>query len=233
MGEAPLSGAGRVKNAALVPVYNEGPVLGPFLDALKIQGLEILVVDDGSTDGSGAVAAGKGIPTIVLERNSGKGEALRRGFEELVRQGAGWIAILDGDGQHRPDEIPRFFEKARSGDFGIVNGNRLDRPERMPFVRFWTNTLMSMVLSAIAGQRILDSQCGFKLVAADFLKKADLRCRRFEIESELLLEAARLKFRIGSVPVTSVYGTEHSHVRPLRDTVRFFRFLWGWATRKH
>ena len=84
---------------------------------------------------------------------------------------------------------------------------------------------MSWIVSLIANQKIEDAQCGFKMLSSAFLKRARLISNKFEIEDELLLEASRLGFAIVSVPITSAYGTEHSHIHPVIDTLRFFRFL--------
>ncbi len=213
------------KAAVLVPVFNEAAHLGDFLRRLKAQGLAILVVDDGSTDRSREAARAEGVEVLALGTNQGKGAALAAGFRNLVERGFEWVVVLDGDGQHRPEEIPLFLEKAAAGPFGVINGSRLKNPAEMPRVRFLTNRFMSWVIGGLAGQRIEDSQCGYKMLSSAFLRKAALRSRRFEIESEILLEAGRLGFPIGAVPVSSVYGSEESHIRPVRDTLRFIRFV--------
>ena len=220
--------------AVLVPVYNEARFLGGFLERLKLQGLHVLVVDDGSTDGSLEVAGSYGAETLSLPVNSGKGSALRAGFSRLLEQGFDWIIVMDGDGQHRPEEIPRFLrflEEAAEGGFGIINGTRLENPKGMPLVRLLTNRFMSYMVGRIAGQPIRDSQCGYKMLSADFIRCAELHSNRFEIEDELLLEAVRLKYKIAFVPVTTVYGEEDSHIRPMTDTVRFLRFVARWIGR--
>lgn len=211
--------------AVLVPAYNEERHLAAFLDRLAQERLHVLVVDDGSTDGTSEIARSKGVETVRLERNGGKGAALREGFRRLAGRGFEWIVIMDGDGQHLPSDIGGFLRAAAAAPGSVVNGNRLDDPRGMPAVRKWTNLTMSAVISAMARTRIRDSQCGFKMLPAAFLRRAELRCDRFEIEDEILLEAARLGFGITHAPVTSVYGNEDSHIHPLRDTARFLRFV--------
>ena len=216
----------------LVPVYNEERHLPEFLERLKGQNVSILIVDDGSTDKSVQIAKQKGVQTLRLQINSGKGNAIRVGLRHLVRKGVEWIIIMDGDGQHLPEEIPLFIEKASSHLFGLINGNRLHDPKGMPWIRILTNRVMSFIVSRLAGLPILDSQCGYKMLSADFIRAAHLESSRFEIEDELLLEAVRLKVRIGFVPVTCVYGQEKSYIHPFRDTIRFIRFVFKHVRRR-
>lgn len=84
---------------------------------------------------------------------------------------------------------------------------------------------MSFLISCMAHQSIPDSQCGFRLMDIQVLKKIDLRTENFEIESEMLLEAAKNGFKIESVPITTVYEGQHSAIHPWKDTIRFFRYL--------
>lgn len=221
----------RTKIAVLTPLYNEAEVLANFLDRLKKQGLPLLVVDDGSTDGSLAIAREKGVEVLSLRVNQGKGNALRLGFRRLCNRGFEWVVILDSDGQHFPEEIPHFITMAETGEFGLLNGNRFSRPNGMPLLRLVTNHVMSLITSLLAGQRIWDSQCGFKMLSAKLLRASQLRSQYFEIEAELLLEAARKGSKIGYVPITSSYGAETSHIRPLKDTIRFLQFIFRWAFR--
>lgn len=216
----------REKIAILTPIYNEAKFLPEFLPRLTKQGLYVLAVDDGSTDGSLEIVRARGVEYISVSKNAGKGNALRLGFTRLIELGYEWIIVMDSDLQHLPEEVPLFIEKAGSGaSYGIVNGTRMRHPKGMPPVRFLTNHFMSLVLSAVAGQWISDTQCGYKMISVDLIRHACLQTGHFEIEDELLLEAARLKVKIGFVPVTTVYGSEVSHINPVTDTIRFIRFL--------
>lgn len=215
----------RDKIAVLTPVYNEAKFLDAFLERLKKQGLYVLAVDDGSTDGSLDIIRRHGVDYIGISKNAGKGNALRLGFTRLLELGYEWIIVMDSDLQHLPEEIPRFIEMAGTGQYGVINGDRMHNPKGMPLIRFLTNHLMSLVLSAVARQKIFDTQCGYKMISSGLIRRASLETGRFEIEDELLLEAARLKVRIGFVPVSTVYGGEISHINPVADTIRFICFL--------
>jgi len=95
----------------------------------------------------------------------------------------------------------------------------------MPLVRWLTNKFMSFLISCICHQSISDSQCGFRLIDTQVLKKINLQTENFEIESEILLETAKNGFKIDSIPITTVYEGQHSAINPWKDTIRFFKLL--------
>jgi hypothetical protein len=136
------------------------------------------------------------------------------------------VLILDGDGQHLPEEISRFLEAANQTGAPFVVGNRMDDVRTMPFVRKCTNRYMSWTISRVIGQQVPDSQCGFRLfhrsLATEFLRTES---EAFDFETEMLAIAARLGCTIASAPVTTIYGEEVSKIHPLRDTVKFFKLL--------
>jgi hypothetical protein len=104
-------------------------------------------------------------------------------------------------------------------------GNRLSKAQGMPWVRILTNKFMSWILSKVTKQKIPDSQCGFRLIKREVLKKLNLKSAKYEIESEVLIRASRLGFKIESVPVKTVYRGERSKINPFADTLRFIRFI--------
>jgi len=132
---------------------------------------------------------------------------------------------MDADGQHLPNEIPTFLEAAVHGKGDLILGDRMGDPKGMPLGRRGTNWLMSLLLSRVAGRRIPDTQCGFRLLSKRVLEGLDLVSERFEIESELVVKAAWAGYGIHSVSVSSVYGRSSSFIHPVRDTFRFLRFL--------
>lgn len=208
--------------SVLIPSYNEAKTIGPIVSGLKERGLTVYVVDDGSSDDTGKIATSQGAIVITNERNLGKGAALRRGFERVFREDGDTVIIMDGDGQHDLDDIPRLIAKAKECPAaGIVIGNRMQDTVSMPRVRILVNKFMSEIMSRMTGQDVPDSQSGFRLIKREVIEKIKLESSNFEIESEMIIKAARAGFRIEFVPVKTVYQDEKSKINPLFDTVRF------------
>ncbi|MEW6171156.1 MAG: glycosyltransferase family 2 protein [Candidatus Omnitrophota bacterium] len=216
-----------MKTCILIPTYNEEKSIGQLIKQIKTQNFDVLVIDDGSKDKTKDIAIKEG--AIVLENkiNLGKGASLRKGFEYLLSKDYDLAIIMDGDGQHSPDDINKFILKANDPQIGIVIGNRLLKPKNMPFVRLLTNKLMSVWISKLCKQNIPDSQCGYRLIKKDVLNRIRLKSQNFEIESELLIEAARSGFKIDSVPIASIYQNHKSRINPILDTIRFIKFIFN------
>ena len=211
----------------LIPLFNEARSIGPLLHDIIQQSYPVLVVDDGSQDEGPQIARTKGCIVLSLGKNCGKGSALRRGFEYLLLQPS-WdiVVLMDSDGQHEASEIPRFVKTHRDLGIDVVVGNRMEtRQKNMPWVRWVTNRFTSYCVSKLAGQRINDSQCGFRSMRRAVLANLSLTCERFDLESEMLIQAGRKGFKIISIPIRTIYYEHRSRIRPLADTVRFFRLL--------
>ncbi|MBI3022042.1 MAG: glycosyltransferase family 2 protein [Candidatus Omnitrophica bacterium] len=209
----------------VIPAFNANGRIGELVRRVRRHGFEVIVIDDGSRDGTASIASREGALVISHLRNEGKGRALRTAFEYALRSRYDGVVTMDSDGQHDPDEILKLVRAGERQHAGIVVGNRLTDGSLMPLARHWTNALMSSVVSAVARQRIPDSQCGFRFIRAEVLADVPLRSRHFEIESELLFGAAARRWKIVSVPVRSIYQGERSHIRPVRDGMRFIRTL--------
>jgi len=223
-GSAP---AGKANVAALIPAYFEQRQIRDVVQRVR-QHLDcVLVVDDGSTDETAAEAKLGGAEVVRHEVNRGKGAAIKTGLTTLSqRPGMEWLILLDGDGQHLPEEIPRFLDAVNQTGASLLVGNRMSDARKMPFVRKMTNHWMSSQISRLCGQSIPDTQCGFRLVRADlFAPLAGAAANNYDYETEMLVIAARLGHRIEAVPVSTIYGDEKSKIHPVRDTLRFFRLL--------
>jgi glycosyltransferase involved in cell wall biosynthesis len=217
----------------LIPAFNAAKTIGELVRRVRQQGQAVVVIDDGSCDQTARIASAQGALVISHLRNSGKGRALRTGFEYVLREGYDGVITVDGDGQHDPAAIPAFIRAGEVQHAGIVLGNRMTNGALMPFARYVTNRLMSWLICALTRQSIPDSQCGFRLIRKEVLADVPLRTKHFEIETELLLRAAVRRWKIISVPVRTIYQPDHqSHIRPFWDAMRFIGLIIRYAFRR-
>lgn len=214
---------------ALIPAFREEGFIGAVVSETCAQPgvARVLVVDDGSPDATAERARAAGAQVIVHERNAGKGAALQTGLRFLLENDPGctYALILDADGQHRPTEIGRFLDAARQTGSKLLIGSRMGDTRGMPTVRRWTNQGMSASISALCGQRIADTQCGFRMIGRDLFPTLLGRSANFDYETEMLILACWRGERVVDVPVSTVYGEEVSSIHPVRDTARFLRLM--------
>ena len=207
--------------AALIPAFQAEPWITDVVERTAAQLATVLVVDDGSTDATGQRAAAAGAAVLRHDRNSGKGAALRTGFQELIARGFDAVISLDADGQHVPEQIPRLLAAWRSGA-DLVLGSRAHRFSEMSPLRRASNRLSSRAISFAAGVRLADVQSGFRLYGRELLLRVPIRGDRFDAESGVVVAAARSGFRIHAVPVelARADGRVTSHYRPVVDSLR-------------
>lgn len=217
----------RTNVAALIPCYFEERFIRDVATRVLTQLDTVLVVDDGSTDGTEANARASGAEVIRHSVNQGKGAAIKTGLKVLSELPAiEYALILDGDGQHAPEEIPRFLAAGNAEDAQMFVGNRMSDVEKMPFVRKLTNWFMSSQISRVCGQPVPDSQCGFRMIHRDLLPAmVAIGTTKFDYETEMLVVASRRGCRIGAVPISTIYGDEKSKIHPVRDTIRFYQMM--------
>jgi glycosyltransferase involved in cell wall biosynthesis len=204
--------------ACVIPAYNAEATLGIVAAGARgaIAEVRIVVVDDGSTDGTGTQARTAADRVITFERNRGKGAALRAGFEAALAEGATTVLTMDADGQHDPVRAPALLDAvARGADVAIGVRRRLGTG--MPWQRRLTNTLSSLAVGVCAGRTMADVQSGYRAVRADVLRAIAPVGDRFEYETDFLIQAARAGFAMEWVPVPTVYHGP-SHFRGVRDT---------------
>ncbi len=217
----------RTNVAALIPCYFEERFIQDVAARVRKELDTVLVVDDGSTDDTEKNARASGVEVIRHPVNQGKGAAIKTGLRTLMaREGIAYVLILDGDGQHAPEEIPRFLAAAHATSAPMFVGNRMSDVETMPFVRKLTNRLMSWQISSVCGQSVPDSQCGFRMIERELLPAmVAIETTKFDYETEMLVVASRTGAKIGAVPISTIYGDEKSKIHPVRDTIRFYRMM--------
>ncbi len=215
-----------IKNlCSVIPAYNEARTIGNIVKRLKDKHFTVYVIDDGSSDDTGKIAVEAGAILIANKTNLGKGAALREGFSIALKSDHDAVLLMDGDDQHDISDIAHLVNKMHQTNADIVIGNRMLDTQKMPIARKVINHFMSFLLSIMSGQRVPDTQCGFRLVKKEVLKAIELESSNYEIESELILKAARHGFNIQSVSIKSVYEDQKSKINPFIDTLRFIRLL--------
>ena len=210
---------------ALIPSYNESQTIAPLVKNVKGYGLDVIVIDDGSSDQTADLAQEAGATVIRQNSNQGKGAALKNGFAMVLEKEYDAVITLDADGQHSPDDLPDFINTYAKGGADIVAGNRMKATESMPLIRWLTNNTMSFFISLLCRYNIPDSQCGYRLIKTNVLKSIALISDNYEIESEMLIWSCRRGFKIKFIPIQTIYAKQRSQINPLIDTIRFFKFL--------
>lgn len=215
-----------MKNCVVIPCYNVASAISKIVEELKKFAFEVIIVDDGSSDSTADMAFKSGATVLRNIDNCGKGASLRRGFKYALAFDYDNIITMDGDGQHLPEEIANFLEAKRlDPEADLILGNRMKNPTGMPFARYLTNKIMSKFISSLCSQRIPDSQSGFRLIRAGIIRDLQLKSDNFEIESEIIIKAAKRGYKIISIPIRSVYKNTKSQINPILDTLRFVKFI--------
>jgi glycosyltransferase involved in cell wall biosynthesis len=211
--------------AAVIPAYLEEKHIAGVVRRTLTQLDNVLVVDDGSADATAATARNAGAEVIVHPQNGGKGESIKTGLRHWLDRNFIYVVVLDGDGQHLPEEIAHFLAAASSARAELLIGTRMKDVREMPLVRRLVNRYMSNKISRLCGQPIPDTQCGFRMVHRSLIPELLGGAERFDYETEMLILASRKGCRIESVPITTVYSDEVSSIHPVRDTIRFFKLI--------
>jgi glycosyltransferase involved in cell wall biosynthesis len=207
----------------LIPAYNEAARLIPVIQSAS-QFLPVLVVDDGSSDETAAVASAAGAQVLRQNPNQGKGAALRLGFARAMEQGYEGVLTLDADGQHDPAEIPRFLQAYQQGRADLIIGQR--DFSQMPFTRRLANSLGRLSFSWAVGQPIPDNQSGYRLISKRLMEALlDSTEGGFEFEVEMIVTCLKLGYSLDWVPIQTIYAGESSHIHPVQHTRNFLRLL--------
>lgn len=220
----------------VIPCYNAGPNVGRVVRNVLDVVDRLVLVDDGSTDGS-LDNLGLSVQLIRFPRNRGKGAAMLEGFRAALEEPkAQCVVVVDADGQHNPAEIPRLYAAFVEKRADLVIGSRnFDQPH-VPWASWLGNTLTSLVTGLLLRRRLADTQSGFRLHSRRFLQDvlSSVAGGRYETEMEILARAIKGGYSIVSVPIETIYesGNPTSHFRKLRDSWRVWSALFRASVRR-
>ena len=220
-----------MRAVALVAAFNEARTIAAVVEGVGADVDRVIVVDDGSSDGTADRAREAGAEVVVHPANMGKGHAVRTGLARVFEGAFTHVLLLDADLQHLPQEASSLLAEAGASGADVVIGERRFERARMPAARYHANRIGSRVLSWFVGIPVHDTQCGFRVFRVDALRPLRLRATGYEIETEMLVKVRRRGGRVAAIPITAVYNGQRSKLRPVRDTTRtcflavYYRFL--------
>ena len=232
----PLVSIDPARVAVVVPAYNEAGKIGAVVRKVPRRwASRVIVVDDASTDASAAEAREAGADAVLVHpRNRGVGAAIRSGLFEARRLGLAYAAILSGDDQHEPDELPRVLEPLFAGEADLVQGSRWLPGGATPGIppdRRWLTRLYPRLFRLVSGYPSTDGTNGFRAFRLALLDDPRLRLDqpwldRYELEPYLLYQAVRAGYRVREVPVTVRYHSRGTtKMKVVRDGWRLLRPL--------
>ncbi|MGB2698624.1 MAG: glycosyltransferase family 2 protein [Candidatus Zixiibacteriota bacterium] len=216
------------KIGVLIPAYNASDTILELIHRISayLPQNDIVVVDDGSQDQTYNIIRKTQAVVLKHHRNRGKGEALKTGFDHAFEKGYDHLITLDSDLQHDPVFIQSFVDQVRNKNSDIILGTRGMNLKIMPFINLLTNKLTSILISISTGRIMKDTQSGYRLTRVKVFNSLDLKSKKYDLESEILLKAGRKELKIDSVHISTIYTGGRSFISPIADTLRFIFLLW-------
>ncbi len=208
-----------MKLIIIIPSYNEAETIGAVIERIPktlpgLDQVEVVVIDDGSTDRTAEIARSAGATIVSHARNRGVGSAFNTGLDKALEMGADIMVNIDADGQFSPDEIPLLIAPILaqeadfvSGDRFTCQGNHTKRPHAMPKAKYWGNLVMARLVSSLSSQKFRDVSCGFRAYSREAMLWLNLT-GKFTYTQESFLDFTYKGLEIKSVPVTVTYFPE-------------------------
>jgi UDP-N-acetylglucosamine---dolichyl-phosphate N-acetylglucosaminyltransferase len=206
----------------IIPAHNEAATISRVIQAAKNYG-RVVVVDDGSTDNTAAVARRYGVVVLQHIVNLGKGCALKTGCDYAVREHAEHIVVIDADAQHDPHDIPLFLDALNDKD--IVFGYRT-LSNKMPRILRFGNEFINNVSTVLYGLRLHDTQCGYRAFTREAYKKLRWSAQDYSVESEMVSSAGKHGLRYAEVPIKTVYTNKYKGTTVIDGVKIVMKMIW-------
>lgn len=218
----------RTQLAAVVPCYNAGGRVRAVVMQLKGLLDRVFIVDDGSTDGSAQSVDDLDATLLTFHENRGKGFAMLAGFQAALElPDISAVVVVDADGQHDPDELPRLYAAFVEQRADLLIGARTLERDQVPWASWFGNSVTALLTRVLLRRAIPDTQSGYRIHSRRFLEDvlAAIPGGRYETEMAILSKAARESYRLVSEPIRTIYEEDNrsSHFKKIRDSYRIYR----------
>ncbi|NUO07196.1 MAG: glycosyltransferase family 2 protein [Candidatus Brocadia sp.] len=209
----------------VIPAYNASRTIRNIVIGALKHVSKVIVADDGSTDNTAVAASGAGAEIIIIDRNRGKGNALRVLFQKTINEEYDAVISMDADEQHDPEEIPKFLAAHIMHPDDIISGSRMGEKEKIPRARYNSMCIAQYYISLAANQFLEDTQCGFRLYPLSIIKKIRLKTERFVTETELLMKAGDMGVEIRFVNIKTIYNENGTYFKPVKDIIAITAYV--------
>lgn len=211
---------------AIIPGHNEEKNIGHVIGKAKktVDAKKIIVVDDGSTDGTAAEAGKHSVTVLKHMINLGKGAALRTGSQYSISKGAEALAFMDSDGQHDPEDLPRLLEALKDSD--IVFTFRDRKSMRMPLVKKFGNWFIDTAMKLLFRISVKDTQCGYKAMTRQAYERMQLMSNDYSIESEIVAKTGKYKLKYTQLPIKTIYADRYKGTTVFDGVKIVLKMLW-------
>jgi len=213
------------KLCVIIPAYNASKTVESVVKGALKYVSKVIVADDGSVDDTAISASRAGADVIKMDKNRGKGNALKVLFQKAIREGYSVVISMDADGQHDPDDIPLFIKGHSAYPSDIIVGSRMHEKEKIPRARYNSMHIARFYISLAANQFIEDTQCGFRLYPLSLVNKINLTTEKYVTETEILIKVGDMGSRVRFVHVRTIYGGIKSHFRPIMDVAEITAYV--------
>jgi len=219
---------------AVMPAYNEEITVGSVVLKTRKYVDKVIVIDDGSRDDTASVAEEAGALVIRNERNLGKGESIRRALKMLKGSEVDVVVLLDADGQHDPDDIPKVVKPILEGEADMVIGSRRELKEGIPLYRRVGQRILDALTGwAAGGARAFDTQSGVRALSRRALEAINLEESGFGVESEMVIKALKAGLKVVQVPIKCRYDVKGSTLHPLIHGASVLNSILSSVVKKH